>query len=186
MTNAAPSTDGGGAFLAWGISTRAPAAVLLVRLAVGVVFLSEGIQKFLFPADLGVGRFTRIGIPLPGLLAPFVGVVEVVGGVLLLLGLVTRLAAIPLVIDMVVAILTTKVPILLDRGLWAMAHEARTDWAMLLGSLFLLAMGAGAWSLDAGLAEGLRVRPGPPRRADEAPHPRDSRHSGPVTGGDSS
>jgi uncharacterized membrane protein YphA (DoxX/SURF4 family) len=115
------------------------------------VFLSEGIQKFLFPAQLGVGRFTKIGIPLPEVTAPFVGIVEIVCGTMVLLGMLTRLAAVPLIIDMTVAIASTKIPILLDKGFWTMAHEARTDWAMLLGSLFLLIVGAGPWSLDARL-----------------------------------
>jgi putative oxidoreductase len=127
----------------------APAATLLIRLLVGAVFLSEGIQKFLFPDALGIGRFTQIGIPAPEFFAPFVGVVEIVCGTLVLLGLLTRLAAIPLIINISVAILTTKVPMLLNKGFWPMAHEARTDLCMLLGSLFLLFAGAGAWSLDA-------------------------------------
>jgi putative oxidoreductase len=128
---------------------RAPAAVILVRLLVGGVFLSEGIQKFLYPDALGIGRFIKIGIPAPAFTAPFVGAVELVGGLLLIVGLFTRLAAIPLVIDMLVAISTTKIPILLKSGLWAVAHEARTDYAMLLGSIFLLLVGAGRLSLDA-------------------------------------
>jgi uncharacterized membrane protein YphA (DoxX/SURF4 family) len=130
------------------LASDAPAAVLLIRLLVGAVFVSEGIQKFLFPADLGVGRFTKIGMPSPEVLAPFVGVVEIVGGLLLLLGVLTRLAALALLVDMLVAIATTKLPILLKDGFWKMAHEARTDWSMLLGALLLLLGGAGAWSLD--------------------------------------
>jgi putative oxidoreductase len=126
-----------------------PAATLLVRLLVGGVFLSEGVQKFLYPDALGVGRFVKIGIPAPTLTAPFVGVVEVVCGLLLIVGLLTRVAAVPLVIDMLVAVGSTKVPILVKSGFWAMAHEARTDYAMLLGSLFLLVVGAGRLSLDA-------------------------------------
>lgn len=125
-----------------------PAAALLVRLIVGCVFLSEGIQKFLFSESLGVGRFAKIGIPAPEVLAPFVGIVEIVCGTLVLIGLFTRLAAIPLIINMLVAISATKIPILLERGFWAMAHESRTDWSMLLGSLFLFLVGAGRWSLD--------------------------------------
>jgi len=132
-------------------ASTAPRAILLVRLMVGGVFVSEGVQKFLFPDELGVGRFTKIGIPAPEIMAPFVGVVEIGCGALLLLGLLTRLAAIPLVIDMLVALTTTKVPILLQSGFWKMAHEARTDYAMLLGSLLLLLLGAGPWSCDAGL-----------------------------------
>jgi uncharacterized membrane protein YphA (DoxX/SURF4 family) len=130
-------------------TSRAPAAVILIRLIVGAVFLSEGIQKFLFPAALGVGRFAKIGIPGPEILAPFVGVCEIVCGLLLLAGLLTRLAAMPMIINMLVAISTTKVPILLKSGFWAAAHESRADFSMLLGSLFLLIVGAGPWSLDA-------------------------------------
>jgi len=129
--------------------TNAPAAVILIRLIVGGVFLSEGIQKFLFPEAQGVGRFTKIGIPASEVLAPFVGMCEFVCGVLFLLGLLTRFAAITMIINMLVAISTTKVPILLHDGFWKMAHEARTDWAMLLGSAFLLVVGAGSWSFDA-------------------------------------
>jgi len=130
------------------MATSAPPSVIIIRLVVGAVFLSEGIQKFLFPNDLGVGRFIKIGIPAPQIMAPFVGVVEIVCGALLLVGLLTRLAAVPLIIDMLVAISTTKIPLLVKSGFWAMAHEARTDYAMLLGSIFLLIVGAGAWSLD--------------------------------------
>jgi putative oxidoreductase len=136
------------------LATGAPAVVILIRLVVGAVFLSEGIQKFLFPGDLGVGRITKIGIPAPEVMAPFVAVVEIVCGALILAGLLTRLAAVPLVIDMLVAVSTTKLPILLKSGFWAMAHEARTDYAMLLGSLFLLAVGGGALSVDARLSKG--------------------------------
>lgn len=153
------------------IATNAPASVILIRLVVGGVFLSEGIQKFLYPNENGVGRFTRIGIPAPEIMAPFVGVVEIVCGALILLGLCARLAAIPLIINMLVAILSTKIPILLGQGFWGfslrnlpyygfwgMAHEARTDFAMLLGSIFLLIVGAGAWSLDARLMRRLSER----------------------------
>jgi uncharacterized membrane protein YphA (DoxX/SURF4 family) len=129
-----------------------PAATVLVRLVVGGVFLSEGIQKFVYPDALGVGRFVKIGIPAPAVMAPFVGVVEVGCGSLLILGLLTRVAAIPLIIDMIVAIATTKIPILLQSGFWAMAHEARTDYSMLLGSVFLLLAGAGPMSADARIA----------------------------------
>jgi uncharacterized membrane protein YphA (DoxX/SURF4 family) len=130
------------------VTTRAPAAVVLVRLLVGGVFVSEGIQKFLYPEALGVGRFVKIGIPAPALMAPFVGVVEIVCGVLLVVGLLTRVAAIPLIIDMFVAIGTTKVPILVKSGFWTMAHEARTDYAMMLGCIFLALVGSGPISFD--------------------------------------
>jgi uncharacterized membrane protein YphA (DoxX/SURF4 family) len=130
------------------IATNAPAAVIIIRVMVGAVFLSEGIQKFLFPADVGVGRFERIGFPSPELVAPFVGCIEIACGALLLLGLFTRFAAVPLIIIMLTAIGTTKLPILVDQGFWKMAHEARTDWSMLLGGVFLLIVGGGQWSLD--------------------------------------
>ncbi|MGO8991958.1 MAG: DoxX family protein [Polyangiaceae bacterium] len=137
------------------VESSAPSAVVLVRVLVGGVFLSEGVQKFLFADALGVGRFIKIGIPAPALMAPFVGVVEVVCGLLLLIGLLTRLAAVPLIIDMLVAIATTKVPILLKSGFWAMVHEARVDYAMLLGSVFLLLVGAGRLSLDTHISDRL-------------------------------
>ena len=137
------------------ISTDAPAVVILIRLMVGAVFVSEGIQKFLFPADLGMGRFAKIGIPAPEVMAPFVGVFEIGCGTLVLLGLLTRLAAVPLIINMLVAIATTKIPILLDQGFWAMAHEARTDWSMLLGAIYLFIVGGGRWSVDRKLGDRL-------------------------------
>jgi putative oxidoreductase len=93
---------------------RAPAAAVLIRASVGLVFLSEGIQKFLFSDALGVGRS-------------------------------------------VVAILSTKVPILVAEGFWKMAHEGRTDWAMFLGSLFLAWEGGGPWSIDRSFARKRRT-----------------------------
>jgi putative oxidoreductase len=123
-------------------------SIILIRIMVGSVFLSEGIQKFVFSDSLGIGRFLKIGIPFPGIMAPFVGAVEIVCGGLLLLGLFTRIGSIPLIIDILVAILTTKIPIILDKGFWAMVHEGRTDWSMLLGLIFLLIIGPGRWSLD--------------------------------------
>lgn len=145
------------------LHTDAPGWSVLVRLLVGlVVFLPEGIQKVAFPDMLGAGRFANIGIPYPELMGPFVGIVEIICGTLIILGLLTRLAAIPLIIIMLVAIGSTKVPILLGHdfwifhlpklahyGFWSMMHEARADFDMLLGSLYLLIEGAGAWSLDA-------------------------------------
>ncbi len=142
--------------------THAPGAVILIRLLVGLVFFEEGIQKFLFPAIQGAGRFARIGIPSPTAMAQFVGAVEIICGALIVLGLFTRLAVIPLLIDISVAIASTKIPILLGHGYWrfhlpqlsrygpwAMFSEARTDFSMLLGLLFLLIVGAGSWSFDA-------------------------------------
>lgn len=145
--------------------TTAPASTVLIRALVGAVFLSEGIQKFLFSGELGAGRLSRIGIPAPDIMGPFVGVVEIVCGSLVLLGLFTRLAAMVLLINISVAILSTKIPILLGHefwmfslpklakyGFWSMAHEARTDFCMWLGSLFLIIVGAGKLSLDAVLS----------------------------------
>ena len=151
--------------------TNAPAATLLVRILVGSVFLSEGVQKFLYPAELAAGRFAKIGIPTPGIMGPFVGGCEVVCGALLIIGLLTRLAALVLLIDISVAILSTKIPILLGHGFlgfslpkvphygfWSMMHEARTDFSMWLGLLFLLLVGAGRkWSFDASIAPGSGV-----------------------------
>lgn len=147
------------------LATRAPEATILIRLLVGAVFIAEGIQKFVYPAALGAGRFARIGIVAPEVMAPFVGAVEVLGGTLLVLGLLTRAAALMLAINILVAILSTKLPILLGRdlgpfhpakldryGFWSMAHESRADWSMLLGAIFLLIVGAGPWSVDARLA----------------------------------
>jgi putative oxidoreductase len=147
------------------LSTDAPVATILIRILVGWVFLSEGIQKFLYPENLGAGRFAKIGIPAPEVMGPFVGVVEIVFGALVLLGLATRPAAAVLLIEIGVAILSTKIPILLGRGFgpfalptlprygfWSMLHEARTDFSMVLGLLFLLIEGAGPWSVDARLA----------------------------------
>src|SRR5882724_9924609 len=115
---------------------RTAKAVLLIRILVGWVFLSEGVQKFLFPDSLGVGRFVKIGIPWPQVMAPFVGVVEIVCGALLLVGLITRLASIPLLIDICVALYSTKIVTLAKNGLWSTLHEARTDVSMLLGLIF--------------------------------------------------
>jgi putative oxidoreductase len=130
------------------LDTTASSAVILVRLLVGAVFVSEGIQKFMFPAAVGAGRFAKIGLPQPELLGPVVGGVEIACGTLVLLGLLTRAAAIPLIVIMLAAIATTKFPILQNDGFWRMAHEARTDWSMLLGSVFLMISGAGPWSCD--------------------------------------
>jgi putative oxidoreductase len=137
------------------LASTAPKATLLVRILVGWVFVAEGVQKFLFPDSLGVGRFAKIGIPDPAFTAPFVGTVEIACGLLILIGFLTRLAAIPLLIDISVAIATTKIPMLVDKGFWPAAHEARTDLSMLFGLLFLLIEGAGSVSLDSRLSRRL-------------------------------
>jgi putative oxidoreductase len=140
--------------------TTAAPSVILIRVLVGWVFLCEGLGKFIYPAEQAAGRFAKIpAIPWPQAMGPFVVGVEIVCGTLILLGLLTRLAAIPLLIDITVAILTTKLPILWGQhygqpelkhyNLWGMLHEARTDFSMWLGLIFLLIVGAGRWSLDA-------------------------------------
>ena len=121
---------------------------MLIRILVGWVFLSEGIQKFLFPDSLGVGRFLKIGIPWPQAMAPFVGTVEIVCGTLVLVGLLTRFALIPLLGVISVALYTTKIVTFAKFGFWGTLHEARTDVSMLLGLIFLALVGGGSWSLD--------------------------------------
>jgi putative oxidoreductase len=148
------------------LATRAPVATVLIRIVVGGIFLTEGIQKFLYPGDLGAGRFAKIGIPSPDMMGPFVAGIEIVCGALLIVGLLARFAAILLLVDISVAVVSTKIPILLGHGFWgfsltklprygllSMIHEARTDLAMWFALLFLLIVGAGKkWSLDAKLA----------------------------------
>jgi uncharacterized membrane protein YphA (DoxX/SURF4 family) len=140
-------------------------ANILIRLVVGGVFLNEGILKFLYPAAQAAGRFAKIGIPHPDFFGPFVGGVETVCGAMLILGLLTRPAAIALFIDISVAIFTTKIPVMLGHGylgfslmkldhygFLSMVHEARTDFSMWFGLLFLLCSGPGRWSVDACLS----------------------------------
>ncbi|PXV55975.1 Uncharacterized membrane protein YphA, DoxX/SURF4 family [Dyella jiangningensis] len=148
------------------LDTRADGWTLLTRLMVGlVVFVPEGLQKLIFPSILGAGRFAKIGLPWPEFLGAFVGVFELTCGLLIVLGLLTRLACIPLIIVMVVAIVSTKLPMWLGHdlgifhvaklaryGFWSMAHEARNDFCMLLGCIYLLIEGGGRCSLDARLA----------------------------------
>jgi uncharacterized membrane protein YphA (DoxX/SURF4 family) len=124
-------------------------SILFVRLAVGLIFLTQGILKYIDP-NMGVNRFTRIGFPHPYFTAHFVGTFEIICGFLVLIGLATRLAAIPLLIVISTAIATTKIPELsrANQGFWFMISDARTDFAMLMSLLFLLRAGAGAWSAD--------------------------------------
>ncbi len=121
---------------------------VLPRLIVGLVFLSEGIQKFLFPELVGAGRFEKIGFANPEFLASFVASFEIACSALILIGLSVRISAIPLLIIIITAIITTKIPILLDKGFWPMAHEARTDFAMTLLLIHLLIFGGGELSID--------------------------------------
>jgi uncharacterized membrane protein YphA (DoxX/SURF4 family) len=126
----------------------------------GGVFFFEGILKFVY-ANQGVGRFTKLGMPFPHFTAHFIGGLEVVGGLLLLSGLLTRLIAIPFIIEMIVAILSTKISLYLGTsplplppappqiGIWAVLHEVRSEYAQLFTSAFLMINGPGKWSLDA-------------------------------------
>jgi putative oxidoreductase len=143
--------------------TDGPKSLLLLRLMAGGVFFWEGILKFVY-VNQGVGRFTKIGMPFPHFTANFVACFEIFGGVLLLSGLLTRLIAIPFVIEMIVAILSTKIALYLGTsplplppappkiGIWAVFHEIRSDYAQIMTAGFLLINGAGKWSLDAVLA----------------------------------
>jgi putative oxidoreductase len=140
--------------------TTGPKSTLLLRLMAGGVFLWEGILKFFYP-NQGVGRFLKLGMPIPALTADFVACLEIVGGLLLLSGLLTRLIAIPFIIEMIVAILSTKVALYLGTsplplppalprvGMWAVLHEVRSEYAQIMTVLFLLVNGPGRWSLDA-------------------------------------
>ena len=132
---------------------------LICRMVVGLVFVSEGVQKYLFPDALGSGRFAKIGFSDPSFWAYFTGAFEIVCGILILIGLITRLAAIPLLIIMAVAFITTKYPILIDKGLLAMAHEYRTDFAMTFLLIFLLIYGGGKYSIDKKISD-LKKFPG--------------------------
>jgi putative oxidoreductase len=141
-------------------SPDGPASALLLRMMAGGVFLWEGVLKFVY-VNQGVGRFTKLGIPFPHLSADFVGYLEIVGGLLLLSGLMTRLIAIPFIIEMIVAILSTKISLYLgtsplplppsppQSGMWAVLHEVRSEYAQLMTTAFLFINGPGRWSLDA-------------------------------------
>jgi putative oxidoreductase len=138
----------------------APKATIVIRLMAGGVFLWEGILKFVY-TNQGVGRFTKIGIPAPHAMAVFVGGLEIVGGILLIAGFLTRLIAVPFAIEMLVAIASTKIALYLGTsplplppappqvGIWAVLHEIRSEYAQLMSTIFLGIVGPGAWSLDA-------------------------------------
>ena len=137
-----------------------PSSIILLRLMAGGVFLWEGILKFVY-TNQGVGRFTKIGLPFPHATADFVGVLEIVGGILLIAGLLTRPIAIPFVIEMLVAMLSTKISLFLGTsplplppvppqiGFWAVLHEIRSEYTQVMTAIFLIAAGPGPWSLDA-------------------------------------
>jgi putative oxidoreductase len=121
---------------------------ILVRLTVGLTFLTEGIQKYIFPELLGTGRFLTIGFNHPAFWAYFTGTFEIICGILVIIGLITRIASIPLIIIMITAFVTTKIPILIHKGIWTWAHEYRTDFAMTMLLIYLLVYGGGGWSVD--------------------------------------
>ena len=126
----------------YGVSKTPKLSALIIRLVVGIIFLSEGIQKFIRPDEVGAGRFTKIGFTHSDFWAHFTGSFEIACATFILLGILTRLAAIPLFVIMVVAFITTKYPMLMEKGFWAFAHEYRTDFAMTLLLIVLIA-GAG-------------------------------------------
>lgn len=130
------------------LKTDSDRATILIRLIVGYIFVMEGIQKFVYSESLGVGRFIKIGIPFPEILAPVVGSFEIILGICFLIGLLTRLIAIPSLVIMIVAITSTKYSVLMNKGLLTFSHEARNDLLMIFCFLFLLIKGAGAMSLD--------------------------------------
>jgi len=133
--------------------TEGPRSVLLVRVAVGLIFFTQGILKFI-DTNMGVVRFTRIGFPHPYFTSHFVGTFEILCGLLLLAGLWTRIVSIPLLIVITTAIATTKIPELFraNQGFWYMVSDARTDFAMFCCLVFLILVGGGSWSFDATLA----------------------------------
>jgi putative oxidoreductase len=146
--------------LQWLLGPKAgPRSLWLVRIAVGLIFLTQGILKYLDP-NMGVVRFTRIGFPHPYFTAHFVGTFEILCGFLLLIGLWTRLASIPLFVVITTAIATTKIPELFraNQGFWYMVSDARTDFAMFCCLIFLISVGGGLWSIDARLAGPERSR----------------------------
>ena len=125
-------------------------SVILIRLAVGLIFLTQGLLKYI-DLHMGVLRFAKIGFPHPDFTAHFVGTFEIACGLLVLIGFFTRVASIPLLIVILTAIATTKIPELFrpNQGFWFMVGDARTDFAMTMSLFFLIGIGAGSWSLDA-------------------------------------
>ena len=150
-----------------------PRSLVLLRLMAGGVFFWEGILKFVY-VNQGVGRFTKLGMPFPVFTADFVGGLEIVGGLLLMAGFLTRLIAIPFVIEMIVAMLSTKIALYLGTsplplpaappkiGVWAVLHEIRSEYAQMVVVLYLLINGPGKWAFDAVLA---RLRRSSPRKS---------------------
>jgi putative oxidoreductase len=146
----------------WWFSPGESTWAIFIRLSLAGVFIPEGLQKLTHADILGAGRFVKIGIPWAEFFGPFVGVIEMLAGIMFLIGYASRAAAVPIIVIMIVAIISTKIPILLGRNWWifslrhldrygflSFTHETRTDWAMLMGAIFMLLSGSGRWSLDA-------------------------------------
>ncbi len=145
-----PKTKGTAYRLIQTVNNNGP---LFARLIVGLIFLTEGIQKFLYPELLGTGRFLKIGFHDPAFWAYFTGTFEIICGTFVLIGLLSRLSSIPLLIIMIVAFITTKWPLLIAKGFFVMAHEYRTDFALTLLLIYLLKSGSGRWSVDSALSK---------------------------------
>lgn len=122
--------------------------LIIVRLITGLIFITEGILKYKLIQWLGPGRFAEIGFGHPFFWAYFTGAFEVTCGLLVLTGFWTRIASIPLLIIMIVAFITTKIPILMDKGFWTFTHEYRTDFSLTLLLVLLIIYGGGRWSVD--------------------------------------
>jgi uncharacterized membrane protein YphA (DoxX/SURF4 family) len=133
------------------LKSSVPPAVL-IRVIVGYVFFVEGVQKYLFPDTLGIGRFIKIGIPYPHIMIHVSAGAEIICGALLVVGLLTRLSTIPLIINITVAIISTKVMMFAQKGFWPAIHESRLDFTMLVSLIFLLIAGSGICSIDAKLS----------------------------------
>jgi uncharacterized membrane protein YphA (DoxX/SURF4 family) len=133
--------------------------ILIIRLMAGSVFFWEGMLKFVYP-NQGVGRFTKLGFAFPATTAHIIAVGEIVGGLLLVFGLLTRVVAFYFIVQMLVAVISTKIDLYFGTsplplppappkvGIWAVLHEIRSDYAQILTCLFLLVEGAGRRSLD--------------------------------------
>jgi uncharacterized membrane protein YphA (DoxX/SURF4 family) len=140
--------------------TSGPAATIALRLMAGAVFFWEGLLKFAY-VNQGVGRFTKLGMPMPEVLAPAIAILEIGGGLLLMSGLTTRLITVPFIIEMIVAMLSTKISLYQGTsplpappappviGGWAVLHEIRSEYAQIMTCIYLFVAGPGPWSLDA-------------------------------------
>lgn len=139
------------------MKTDSDRATILIRFIVGYIFITEGIQKFVYSDSLGVGRFIKIGIPYPEIMAPFVGGCEIIFGSFIFVGFLTRLATLPQIIIMLTALATTKLAVLSEKGLLTFSHESRNDLLILFGLIFILIKGAGSLSVDYKLIKKRRI-----------------------------